>query len=73
MAPERQDRPSWSGMNTGWAITSELIGAMLTLGAIGWVLDHVFGTDRLFVAIGVVLGGALGVYIVWLRYGRGDR
>ena len=73
MAPDRQERLAWSGMSTGWAITTELIGAMLTLGGIGWLLDLLFGTDRVFAAIGVVLGAALGVYIIWLRYGRGDR
>jgi ATP synthase protein I len=60
-------------MSTGWAITTELIGAMVTLGGIGWLLDLLVGTDRIFTAIGVVLGAGLGVYIVWLRYGRGDR
>ncbi|MEX0984449.1 MAG: AtpZ/AtpI family protein [Actinomycetota bacterium] len=72
MAPDPQSRSSWSGMGTGWAITTEMIGSMLTLGGIGWLLDLVFGTDGVFVAIGVVLGAALGVYVVWLRYGRGD-
>jgi F0F1-type ATP synthase assembly protein I len=60
-------------MGTGWAVTTEMIGAMLTLGGIGWLLDLAFGTDRIFVAIGVVLGAAMGVYLIWLRYGRGDR
>jgi F0F1-type ATP synthase assembly protein I len=60
-------------MGTGWAITSELIGAMLVLGGIGFGLDLLFGTDRVFAGIGVVLGGAAGVYAIWLRYGRGDR
>lgn len=72
MAPDPQDRSSWSGMGTGWAITTEMIGSMLTLGGIGWLLDLVVGTHRVFVAVGVVLGAALGVYVVWLRYGRGD-
>ena len=73
MAPDPQERSGWSGMGTGWAITTELMGAMFTLGGIGWLLDQVFGTDDVFVAVGVVFGAALGVYIVWLRYGRGDR
>ena len=60
-------------MATGWAITTELIGAMFTLGGIGFLLDLLFGTDRVLTAVGVVTGAGLGVYIVWLRYGKGDR
>jgi F0F1-type ATP synthase assembly protein I len=73
MAQDPRDRPDWSGMGTGWAITAELIGSMLTLGGIGWLLDLWLGTDRICTGIGVVLGGGIGVYVVWLRYGRGDR
>ena len=34
--------------------------------------DRLLGT-QVFVGIGIVLGGAGGVYIVYLRYGRGSR
>ena len=73
MAPDPKDSPGWLGMGMGWAITSELIGAMLTLGGLGFLLDLVLGTDRIFAGIGVVLGGGVGVYLVWLRHGREDR
>ena len=73
MAPDPKNSPGWLGMGTGWSITSELIGAMLTLGGLGYLLDLVFGTDRIFAGIGVVLGGGVGVYLVWLRHGREDR
>ena len=68
----RQD-DAWSGLGTGWAIVSTLIAGMLAWGFVGWLLDRVFGTNHVLLAIGIVLGGACGVYIVYLRYGKDDR
>jgi F0F1-type ATP synthase assembly protein I len=45
---------------------------MLALGGVGWLFDKLVGTDHVFLAIGIVLGGASGVYIVYLRYGKDD-
>lgn len=42
------------------------------LGGIGYLLDSLFGIHKVFLPIGIVLGGAGGVYIVYLRYGRGS-
>lgn len=67
--PRRSD--AWSGVGTGWAITSTLIAGMLVLGGLGYVLDRVFRTGTAFRAIGIVLGAGFGIYIVYLRYGRG--
>lgn len=64
---------AWSGLGTGWAIVSTLIAGMLACGLIGWGIDELVGTNHVFVAIGIVLGGASGVYIVYLRYGEDDR
>ena len=46
---------------------------MLAWGLIGWLVDRSIGTDHVFLGIGIVLGGALGIYIVYLRYGKDDR
>jgi len=67
---QRDDR--WSGMGTGWSITSTMIGGIATLGVVGYLLDLLFGIEHVFLPIGFVLGGGLGVYIIWLRYGRGE-
>jgi ATP synthase protein I len=64
---------AWSGLGTGWAIVSTLIAGMLTWGLVGWGIDKLAGTNHVFLAIGIVLGGAGGVYIVYLRYGKDDR
>ena len=68
--PRKSD--AWSGMGTGWSITSTLIGGMGALGGLGYLLDRIFDTGTALTAIGIVLGGAAAIYIVYLRYGRGD-
>jgi F0F1-type ATP synthase assembly protein I len=72
MTDGRQD-DAWSGLGIGWAIVSTLIAGMLALGVVGWLLDKLAGTNHVFLGIGIVLGGAAGVYIVYLRYGKDDR
>jgi F0F1-type ATP synthase assembly protein I len=72
MAAHEQQDDRWSGMGTGWAITSTMIGGILGLGLFGSLLDRLFGIEHVFLPIGFILGGAAGVYIIWLRYGRGE-
>ena len=67
--PRRGD--AWFGVGIGWAITSTLIAGMLVLGGLGYVLDRLFHTGAGFTAVGIVLGAGLGIYVVYLRYGRG--
>jgi F0F1-type ATP synthase assembly protein I len=62
---------AWSGMGTGWAITSTLVGGMATVGLLGYLLDLLLDTGSGFTALGIVLGAASAIYIVYLRYGRG--
>jgi ATP synthase protein I len=68
LAPKRGD--AWAGMGTGWAITSTLIAGMAVCGGMGYLVDRLAGTSRVFVGVGIVLGGLAGVYIIYLRYGR---
>ena len=70
---DRRPDDAWSGLGTGWAIVSTLIAGMLAWGFVGWVIDKLVGTDHVFLAVGIVVGAAGGVYIVYLRYGREDR
>jgi F0F1-type ATP synthase assembly protein I len=62
---------AWSGMGTGWAITSTLVGGIATVGGLGFLLDRFLDTGSGFTALGIVLGAASAIYIVYLRYGRG--
>jgi ATP synthase protein I len=52
-----------------YAVISYLISGVLFYGAAGWLLDWWLGT-RGFVAAGIVVGAAAGVWLVWLRYSR---
>lgn len=67
--PRRSD--AWAGMGTGWAITSTLVAGIVTVGGLGYLLDLVLDTGSVLTAVGIVVGGASGIYIVYLRYGRG--
>jgi F0F1-type ATP synthase assembly protein I len=67
--PRRSD--AWAGMGTGWAITSTLVAGIVTVGGLGYLLDLVLDTGSVFTAVGIVVGAASGIYIVYLRYGRG--
>lgn len=67
-----QRNSAWSGMGLGWAITATMIGGILVWGGIGYLLDRLVGTENVFTAIGFVLGAAGGIYVVYLRHGRGD-
>jgi hypothetical protein len=44
---------------------------MVTVGGLGYLLDGVLSTGTVFTGIGFVLGAAIGIYIVYLRYGKG--
>ena len=52
-----------------YAVISYLLSGVILYGGIGWLLDWWLGT-RGFVAVGIVLGAAAGVWVVWLRYSR---
>jgi F0F1-type ATP synthase assembly protein I len=62
---------AWSGMGIGWAITSTLVGGIVTVGGLGYLLDRYFDIEYVLTSIGIVVGAGVGTYIVFLRYGRG--
>ena len=51
-----------------WNVVSYLITGPAMFGAVGWGLDAWLGTSWL-VAVGIVGGMALSLYLVWFRYG----
>jgi F0F1-type ATP synthase assembly protein I len=60
-------------MGTGWAITSTMVAGILVWGGVGYLLDRLLWSSRALTAIGIVVGAGAGTYLVYLRYGRGDR
>jgi ATP synthase protein I len=72
MAANEEQSERWSGMGTGWSITSTMIGGIATIGALGYLIDRLLGIEHVFLPIGFIVGGGFGTYIIWLRYGRGE-
>ena len=65
--PRRSDQSQ--GMDQGLRVLSYLISGVLVWGLVGWAGDWLFGTSFLL-PIGIVLGAALGVYVIIRRFGQ---
>lgn len=61
------------GENVAWSVMSTLVAGPLVYGLIGWGIDALVGTSRVFLALGVLVGFVLSFYIVFARYGRDQR
>lgn len=72
MAADQHRDDAWSGLGTGWSVTSTMIGGIVVWGGLGLLVDRLVGTDNVFLAFGIVLGAVGATYLVWLRYGRGE-
>lgn len=53
----------------GATIIAYLVTGPALFGGLGWLLGQWLGT-RIFIPVGVLLGMALSLYTIWLRYGR---
>jgi ATP synthase protein I len=60
----------WAGASDGLAITATLLSALLVWGGIGFLIDWLAGTPKVFTAIGMILGAILGIYLIYVRYGK---
>ncbi|HEV3474718.1 MAG TPA: hypothetical protein VG602_05095 [Actinomycetota bacterium] len=73
-SPSPAGRPDgWGGLGTGWAITTTMLAGILVWGGVGFLIDRLVWSSLVFTGIGIVVGAFAGTYIVYLRYGRGDR
>ena len=68
--PEAEVRGQGVEAEPGVGVTSYLLAGPLTFGGIGYGLDRWLGTTWA-VAVGVLIGMALSLYVIWLRYGDG--
>jgi F0F1-type ATP synthase assembly protein I len=59
---------SGSGAETGYAVIGTLISGMAVWGGAGWLLDQWLDT-KVFFPVGVILGMAVAIYVVVLRFG----
>lgn len=58
------------GAGEAWSALATLISGMLVWGGVGYLLDRWLHREALFLPIGLIVGVAAGVYLVYLRYGR---
>jgi F0F1-type ATP synthase assembly protein I len=61
------------GEEVAWSALSSLLAGFFLWFAIGWGADVLFDTGRIFRTIGIFVGFGLGMYIVYIRYGRGPK
>lgn len=52
----------------GISVLAYLLSGPLTFGGIGWLLDTWLETGFLLL-VGLLVGMALSIYVIWLRYG----
>lgn len=60
----------WAGASDGLAITATLLSALLVWGGIGFLIDWLAGTPKVFTAAGMILGAVLGIYLIYVKYGK---
>ncbi len=60
----------WQGASAGLAISGTLLAAVAVYGLIGYLIDRLVGTPKVFTAIGMIVGAVLGTYLIYMRYGR---
>src|SRR5881275_1139542 len=57
-----------SGADTGWSAIGTMISGMAIWGGAGWLLDRWLGIE-VFLPVGVILGMAVSIYMVVVKYG----
>jgi F0F1-type ATP synthase assembly protein I len=64
-AAPRDDRPK----GDPWHAFGYIVSGVAFYGFLGWLADQWLGT-RFVVAIGIILGAALGIYLTFSRFNR---
>jgi ATP synthase protein I len=62
--------PDQGTENPGWAIFSYMIAGMIFYGGVGWALGHWVIHSSLLFPLGMVVGLALAITLIILRFGR---
>jgi F0F1-type ATP synthase assembly protein I len=68
-----QSRDGWNAYSTAWSVIGTLIAGIVAWGGLGMLVDWLTGFRWLFLPIGMVVGVAGGIYLVWRRYGTEER
>ncbi len=77
--PDSSRRPDYAALaqregplpeSAAWNILSYLLAGLIGFGLPAWFLDRWLGTDWI-VAVGIVVGTAVAMTTIWVRYGTG--
>lgn len=68
--PMSAEGPSRDASGDAWSIIAYLLSGLLVWGGAGLLADHLAGTPRVFTLVGLLLGMASGLYLVYVRFGR---
>src|SRR3954471_2159988 len=60
-----------SGADTGWTIIGTMLSGMAIWGGAGWLLDRWLDI-KVFLPVGIILGMAVSIYMVVVKYGAVD-
>lgn len=68
MAPEPAPRePDDTPRGDPWSAFGYIVAGVVLYGGVGWLLDRWLDT-RFLVAVGILIGAALGTYQTWMRF-----
>ena len=70
MTPPRTADDAWGGMSVGYSIVSYILAGLLVGWGLGAGIDHLLNTAKVFTAILMLVGVAMGIYLVYLHYGK---
>lgn len=57
-----------SGMTHAWSMVAYLVSGIVIWGGAGLVLDRALGLEPVFLVLGVLVGHAAGVYLIYVRW-----
>jgi ATP synthase protein I len=66
---EQPRGPSQSPGGDPWHAVGYLVSGVFVYGLLGWLADRWLGTSFL-VAVGILVGAGLGLYLTWNRFNR---
>lgn len=69
-SPPRRSYGLVQGESLAWSVLSTLVSGPLLYGLLGWGIDTLVGTSRVFLALGIVVGFVLSFTIIYVRHGR---
>lgn len=72
MAEKTKSKALPKGEGLVWSVIGTLVSGPLVWGLIGAYLDRKFDAKPMYLALGLILGFVVSMYIVYVRYGRDE-